>query len=272
MPSIFQRLLIAGVFAAISFPGAALAWGEKGHEVVAGIAARHLTDAARSQIRDLLGGSVEDTMMQAANWSHEIEASRPDTRAWHFVDIPVSAEGYSAQRDCPKGDCAIARMTEEMKTVADKARPKAERTEALKYLIGLMGDIHQPLRCGTDGNDHGRDVKVLLGKEKTDLFQIWDDRVVDALGGTAGQLVSRLTQDITPEERRIWPHGNVTKWCEESAKKAESAAYADLDGAATEGDRILLNPDYPYAKQKITAEQLKKGGLRLAALLNFVLK
>jgi hypothetical protein len=305
MNIVASRLLIAGIAAIMLCPAPAIAWTEKGHQVIAGIAARNLTEAAKTQVEDLLdSGNIERSMMAAANWAHEIESKRLDTRAWHFTPIPVgeaaptpdateevtvtdgeapapetaaeappaAQDGYVAARDCPDGNCSIARINADMKRVVDPSLSKEQRAEALKYLINLMGDIHQPLRCGTDGSNHGRDTQVLLGKEETDLFTLWDDRVVEALGGNADQIVSRLATTISRENRRLWARGSAKLWCEESAKIANNFAYNDLRGAATEGGRVMLHEEYPYAKAKPTKEQLQKAGLRLAALLNFVFK
>ena len=77
-----------------------MAWGAEGHEIVALIALRELTPAARSQVARLLGGDA--MMVHDANWADEIRDQRRDTGPWHYVDIPLDAPGYDARRDCPQ--------------------------------------------------------------------------------------------------------------------------------------------------------------------------
>ncbi len=263
-------LISAAVIAACSFPSAA--WSPEGHQIVARLAASHLSKGAAAQVQDLLGDDPDDAMAKASTWADEIVAKRPETKAWHFVNIPVAQDAYSAERDCADGNCAVARLAADMKTLADKTQPKEARAEALKFIIGLMADIHQPLRCSDDGNGHGAAVKVSLGGRGTNLLAVWDTDIIKAMQLDVPQTVSLLSSKITPGQRKAWSRGTLTSWCEESARVARSGAYDDLNGAATENGLILLAGDYPAAKVKMTAEQLKKAGVRLAAAVNFALK
>src|SRR5215472_12561556 len=70
-------------------PVPALGWGAEGHEIAAGIALRELTQAARQQVSELLGG--EAMIVEQSNWADEIKDRRRDTARWHFVDIPLHA-------------------------------------------------------------------------------------------------------------------------------------------------------------------------------------
>jgi hypothetical protein len=260
------------LLAALALAAPAHAWSPEGHKVVAGIAARHLTDAAKAQVRGLLGGEAEPAMMAAAGWADEQAAKRPETAAWHYVDIPIATPTYDPARDCPGGDCLVARTERAYRTLANPAHDKAARAEALKYLIHFVGDVHQPLRCGDDGNQRGTGVKVLMGDKPTNLNAVWETEIVAAMGGTPEQLVSRFMERITPAQRKEWTRGTVGAWCSESAARAATAAYDDLRGAATEDGRIVLAAEYPYDKRNIASDQLKKAGVRLAALLNQSLK
>ena len=263
-------LLSAAVFAVFSWPSAA--WSPEGHQIVARLAASHLTKGAAAQVEDLLGGSADDAMAKASIWPDEVAAKRPETRAWHVVNIPLAEDAYNAERDCADGNCAVARLTADMKILADKTQSKAARAEALKFLIGLMADIHQPLRCSDDGNGHGASVKVSIGGRSSNLLAVWDTDIIKAMQLDVPQTVSLLSSKITPGQRKAWSRGTITGWCEESAKLAKSGAYDDLNGAATENGAILLAVEYPGAKVKMTAEQLKKAGVRLAAAVNFALR
>lgn len=262
----------AGFLASVMLSGPVAAWSPEGHEIVARLAALYLTKPARLQVEDLLGGGAADSMAAASGWADDVSAKKPETRAWHFVNIPVAESGYVAQRDCKGGNCAVARAAAAMKTLADKSQPREARVEALKWLINLMGDIHQPLRCGDDGSDHGRNVKVLLGGKEANLFDIWENRVIKSMRKDVPQLVSMFSIRISPERRKQWSNGTLAGWCEETARVAKESAYDDLRGAATQGGLILLGNDYPEAKRKVTGEQLEKAGVRLAAALNFSLK
>ncbi|MGE0666826.1 MAG: S1/P1 nuclease [Sphingomonadales bacterium] len=262
--------LVAALAAA---PVPAAAWSAEGHEVIARMAALYLTKPAKAQVEELLGGNAADAMAKASNWAHEIEAKRPETSAWHFVNVPMADGKYVADRDCPDGNCAVARIAADMKIVGDKTQPKEKRAEALKFIINLMGDIHQPLRCVEDGLDHGRDVKVQYGDAHTTLFDIWETQLIKAAQGTPQQLVSRLSTRTKPEHRKFWAHGSLTKWCEESAGQAKVNIHDDFYGAARlSNGELLVSLEYPDVKNRLLAELLSRASVRLAAALNFSLK
>jgi hypothetical protein len=102
----------------LSLPTLSLAWGDKGHKTVAEMAYGFLSDEARTQADALLGG--RDEFIDAAVWADKIRFNRPETAPWHFVDIPFDSSGvYDPARDCANDDCAVARITEFAKKMAD---------------------------------------------------------------------------------------------------------------------------------------------------------
>src|ERR1044072_7209598 len=110
-----KKVFLATFGLAVMFMGSshAMAWGTKGHVIVAHIAYKLLSDSARGNVDELLqeGESLETV----ATWADGLRGSfnapgvRPETPLWHFVDIPRN-ENYLAARDCaetPNGSCAI---------------------------------------------------------------------------------------------------------------------------------------------------------------------
>ena len=135
-------------------PTQAFAWGAEGHRSVAAIAADGLTLAARRQVEELPGGDPSVAMMEASTWADEIRMKRPRTAPWHFVDVPIGSAGYDPQRDCRNDDCVVAQIDRDEKIIADRQLSLPVRTEALRFLIHFVGDLHQPLHAA-DNHDHG---------------------------------------------------------------------------------------------------------------------
>jgi S1/P1 Nuclease len=75
-----------------------LGWGQEGHAIIAEIAQRHLSNGARVKVVDMLGPGV--SLASIASWADDIRSVRPETYNWHFVDIPLDAVTYEANRDC----------------------------------------------------------------------------------------------------------------------------------------------------------------------------
>src|SRR5690242_17030311 len=94
MRASYRRLAISllALFCLIGLQTApSLAWGTKGHRIVAIIAAHYLSNSARQEVSKLLGG---DSMASIANDADEIRRTHPETGPWHFVDIPKDAYTY----------------------------------------------------------------------------------------------------------------------------------------------------------------------------------
>ena len=120
-----RRIILALVIAALT-PAVGHAWGSKGHKVVAALSLEYLSDAARAGVQSLLGAD-DDKYINAAVWADQIRNDRPQTKPWHFVDIPNNAPGYDPARDCKNQNCAIARIDLFAKQLADR---KARQGEA----------------------------------------------------------------------------------------------------------------------------------------------
>src|SRR5438477_7321974 len=83
-------LCMGCLMTAIPLPG--FAWGAEGHRLVARIAQRNLSPQARQAVGRLLAPG--ETLESIANWADGIRNARPETKNWHFVDIPLNASNY----------------------------------------------------------------------------------------------------------------------------------------------------------------------------------
>jgi hypothetical protein len=253
------------------------AWGPDGHVIVGRIAELHLTTNAAHAVSELLGptGHISDNAV--ANWPDFIRKDRPESAPWHFVDIPFAAEKYDADRDCSNHHgCVVQAITDFQQVLADKQNSVEARVAALKFLVHFVGDIHQPLHCGERNGDQGGNKYFVYwpGDQKPQrLHVIWDvylpRRNLSDAGLTALSYADKLNTRITPPRRLLWSKGTSADWAWESHQIAVAKVYASLPA---EGLPHHLSPDYIKSSQRIVDDQLMKGGLRLALLLNEALK
>jgi hypothetical protein len=260
--------LLLGLLLPLTMLGgqAAWAWGAEGHEIVALIAERELTPAARQQMAQLLGSDA--MMVHDANWADEIRSQRPETGGWHYVDIPLGAPGYAAWRDCRGGNCVVAQIADDVKVLRDRALPPLQRTEALRYLIHFVGDIHQPLHAVDNDDKGGNAIRVRLGHDRTNLHHVWDVQVVEALGYDASAVADACEAEPTSAQKASWRRGTPQQWAEESFAIARGNIYPPLQGRRN----VMLPVSYPRAQAHVTCTQLAKAGVRLAWLLNETLR
>ena len=269
-----QKANVLPIIAALLFsPSAAYAWGHEGHQIVARIAARELTPAAKSQVVDLLDSpDAASAMERYSTWADEIRSQRRDTGPWHYVDIEIDSNGYDAARDCPHDDCVVGQIERDAAILKDASLAKPIRAEALRFLIHFVGDESQPLHCSDNSDRGGNEVRVILGGNSTNLHAVWDTAVVEALGDDSATVAAQLSVKITSAEQAAWSKGNAVSWANECWQIARRNVYADLRGRGGNIASIVLPPDYARKKSAIAAEQLERAGVRLAAILNAVFK
>ncbi len=261
-----RRILSAILLLLLAGSPPAWAWGPQGHEVVALIAGRHLSAKARTEVARLLGGNA--MLVHDANWADEIRDRRRETGSWHYVDIPLGVRGYDPRRDCPAGDCVVAQIEKNMRLLADRELGDGPRREALRFLIHLVADIHQPLHAVDNDDRGGNQVRVTLGRTRASLHRIWDGDVVEVLGNNSTGIAERIERTLSPQERKVWTAGMPTQWANEAHIIARDRIYPPLAGRR----ELRLSRDYAVRQAETTRMQLGKAGLRLAWVLNTTLK
>ena len=177
------RGLVAGALLATTVQPA-FGWGHEGHRLTALVAEHFLTPEAQAQVRDLLG---RETLADVASWADDFRQEHPETAPWHFVDIPSTATSFDRKRDCPVSqtdpaspwrDCATDRILYFEGRVGDADLSRAERAMALKFLVHLIGDVHQPFHMlGDDRGGNNIHVAFLgsqqCGSYRCNLHGVW---------------------------------------------------------------------------------------------------
>ena len=246
----------------------ALAWGVEGHEVVAALASRHLTPQAAAQVRTLLGGDPAATMIAEADWADEIRDRRPETARWHYVNIPVSATGYDARRDCRSGDCVVAQIGRDLAVLGNPGLPRPRRAEALRFLIHLVADIHQPLHAADNNDRGGNDIHLRFRGQDTSMHHLWDMQLVQASSRNPMTVAARITASVPPATWRAWQSGTPASWANESLMLAKRDIYAVTGAKRT----VRLDPGYAAREAPVARIQLARAAARLSWLLNRTLK
>jgi S1/P1 Nuclease len=222
----WRALNSSPLFLAILFllPNSLQAWGPLGHSTIAAIAEKHLSASAQSHVAALLALGHDTDLPSIANWADEVRAAAsgrgplsddPEARAfnakfptnalWHFVDLPLGTKSY---RDFPAFTSVndVAHAIKRCIAVLENPESRTDdftMPQALRLLVHLVGDIHQPLHCGTgfyDLSDLGHpvlttDPRLCIGKPNdrggNDLFfgtdpnqelhALWDEGLVIAI-------------------------------------------------------------------------------------------
>jgi hypothetical protein len=256
--------------ALILTPAFCFAWGGEGHQIVALIAENHLTPKVKAAIADLLGPDVHISDAEVASWADEIRRQERDTADWHYVNVRHDASAFDRKRDGRKGENVIDKLTQQAAILADKSQPKERRAEALKWVVHLAGDIHQPLHCADRNGDKGGNKRLVFfldRREAVNLHSVWDTWIVRQMVGKQKIAVfaDALDKKITPKQRNEWSAGTPEQWANESHRVAVEKVYSDMP---EDGPPQKLGREYVASKVPVVAEQLERASTRLAHVLN----
>lgn len=237
----------------ISVPTLARAWGAEGHRIIARLAEVQLTPAAKSEVDRLLSIEPGADLASISTWADETRS--PSAAAWHYVNLPRDADcQYDAARDCPDGKCVVGAIERQRKVLMSSA-PDAQRLKALKYLVHLVADIHQPLHAAYADDKGGNLYQVQAFGRGTNLHAIWDVALIEQWPGGPLALSSAVAA-VAPASVPSGP----TQWAEESCRTVAA------DGFYPAGHKIGIA--YARDMAPVLKERLAAAGRRLAQLLN----
>ncbi len=232
-----------------------------------------MTPKARSAVQALLQGDAQGngnvtvgSLAQISTWADDIRTLRPETRPWHYVNIELEEKGYSASADTPNVVTALER---EIAVLADANADRYARQEALKWVVHLVGDLHQPLHVGEDHDKGGNLFKVKVNRRTHSLHQVWDFLLIERLHLPEDALRTMLETDLARNPAFLLRNaqGTVRGWVDETHAKA-SACYLLHGKPMRKGIKISLDKDYVQAATLTVLEQLRLAGIRLAFVLN----
>jgi hypothetical protein len=147
-----------------------------------------------------------------------------------------------------------------------------EQIVALKFVLHLIDDLHQPLHASDAHDRGGNDKRVsAAGIKSGNLHRYWDTRFVARLGPNPRTIAGDLVAHISPTDIQAWSEGGVADWAMESFRMARDDAYGRLPTPTKRGS-YRLTDEYVEMATKDVAVQLAKAGVRLAAVLNQALQ
>ena len=270
--------------------GQCLAFGAKGHRVVGDIAGHYLTDSARLALQPLLDDA---SLAGISTWADEMRSATDNPQFWgydysanwHFVNIPAG-QHYHNTPPHPRGDAyaallaciAILRHQDIQEGPVreglifyfgdidnDARRPHLERF-ALRFLVHLVGDLHQPLHVGYEEDRGGNSVNVRWLGQNSNLHRVWDTQLVEHAGLSVEAYSRRLRRQIdsfAATERQALGTMLPSVWMEESRQLLDTVYTVQNRPEGYTGD-------YAAELQPVIDHQLLKAGLRLAYLLNII--
>lgn len=249
-----KKILLVSLAA---FASNVFAWGADGHQIIALIAQSQLTSNAKVGVARLLALEPGETLASLSTWADEHR--NPASASWHYINFPRENCFYDEQRDCPEGRCVVGAIRRQFDVFLSKEADE-KRLMALKYLIHLVADVHQPLHAGYLDDKGGNKYQLQTFMNGSNLHALWDSGLIRNQNEAPQVMAERLSKSLT---------GGMT-------------SNMDPVRAAEESCVIVGTPGF-YPERKVELGYFKKftpvmelrlitAGARLAGMLNQAFK
>ncbi len=241
----------------------AFAWGRDGHRLSCAIALDVMAPSVREEAFAILDITRSEDFLELCFWAERVKAAQPETASWHSMLLPRGADAINLARDCPEPkSCVVSRVVQEISTLKSDA-PKAQKATALKLLMHLIADLHQPLNIGFADDAGGRKIPAVFLGSDTTLHDIWETGLLDA-----GRVAPGADHETLWLAHEVQTHPAPLDWAKESffIMRGPATGYIGNPGGMTFDER------YVQQNRPIAMGQLEKAGVRLGLTLNDALR
>ena len=190
---------------------------------------------------------------------------------WHYVTL----NGIIYDHAPAEGD-ALEALNHYRDVLRDPRATLAEKQTALRFIVHLVGDLHQPLHVGKCCDRGGNEVKVKWFGRDLNLHSVWDSALVDEEQLSFTEMAAKLDRHTSPQDVIDWWDINPRDWISESAQiretiypSAPTKPAKPVKGKKRKGPALPeLSYGYVYKFTPIMERRLQQAGVRLAAYLN----
>ena len=268
-----MKKIIILVSALIFMVGEAAAFNAFGHQAIAALADKYLTDNAKTEVKTIL----KSDMVKASNWLNTLR-KKPElahTKEWHFTTL--AANGKSTTTNENDG---IVQLEKAIEVLRNRANHSAESVNtALKTVIHLVGDLHCISHIRIDGNEATKGFNYKTWNELTaegkgfycsktydsNWYKLWESRFAGRYAFFTPQYYGDDIDIFANEKKAEYEKGTPRFWVENVGEDVVRALETFQPGAVVPAQ---MNERQEYVHNRCMA----KAAYRLAALLNEIFK
>ncbi|MDK2597329.1 S1/P1 nuclease [Pseudoalteromonas obscura] len=241
-----------------------IAWGQNGHRVIGELAQGYLTPATSSHIQLILG---DDTLAEVSTWPDEMRSDsahfwKKQSGKWHYINIDKPEHMHRHSNPAISNKEEVKHILDGINFTTNVLKNSSsdikDKQFALKFLVHLVGDAHQPFHAGRAEDLGGNKIDVEFFGKSTNLHKVFDTELVEY------QKLSftEFTRFITTSDKQLianYLNSTPSDWLLESNKIAEDIY---------ESNETEISWGYIYKHTPTIKIRLQQGGYRLAGLLN----
>ena len=164
---------------------------------------------------------------------------------------------YTDSKKSSKGDVVQA-IKLCKKNLKDSNTSIEDKAFYLRFLVHLVGDIHQPLHVGRAEDRGGNDIKVKWFGNDTNLHRVWDTHIIDDFQMSYTELANHLQNNFNAADITLMTED---EWIDES-QQLVNKVYSEVK------NKDSLGYTYIYENFDLVKLQLFTAGVRLADTLN----
>lgn len=258
MKKLMHRAMLT--LAALTVALTGWAWGQKGHDITAYIAETHLTPTTKAAVLEVLDGK---SPVYWANWldnaSHTAEYAYSKT--WHYKNVDAD-KTYDTMPKAAKGDVVTA-IRHNIGVLTDKDALPQDRAVAMRMLVHLVGDMHQPMHMGHLSDLGGNQWPVVYFGRPNKLHTIWDSNLLESAHKWSYTEWADQLDRVSDTDRALLQSGNIDDWARRTVDIA-----TQIYNETPQNSELSYNEVARWAP--VIEDQLLAAGYRLAHILNSI--
>ena len=222
---------------------------------------------SKRKLKKIIG---KQNLAYIANWPDFVKSDTlntyKETEVWHYVNVKPNQNFTEFEKSLKELNMPnlYNQIIKQKEIIANKNSSKEEKIVALKFLVHLMGDLHQPMHVGRAEDLGGNLIQLTFNRDQTNLHSLWDSKLVDYQRYSYKEFAKVLDYKSKEEIQKI-QSGTLENWLYESYIKANKIYTQTKPNG-------VYSYDYNYKFSGLLEEQLLTGGLRLAKVLDEILQ
>jgi hypothetical protein len=254
-----KRFILITILIYIPLQG--MAWGLLGHRIVGQIAEDYLSSKAHREIKMILG---HESLAMASNWADFIksESAYNYLNNWHYINLPPGMSDEQLYQTLSQDTAvnAYTRISFLSNELKNSSLPQDKKVMYLRLLIHLVADLHQPMHTGRLKDLGGNTISLSWFGQASNLHRLWDSDLIDYQQLSYTEYAQAINF-IDRKRLHELQNESLAEWVHDSYRLSEKI-YSGIKS----GDKLAYRYVYDYIG--IANQQLLKGGIHLASLLN----
>jgi len=281
--------MIAIFFFLFSFQSSVISWWCTGHMLVAQIALNNINVSSSSDmcielVLKMQEFTTSSTFTTSACWADDLKGNNVhEFDNWHFINQGWNNNTNVSFPPIPD-DTIVSEIRRIMNSLNSSQSSIWSKAMLFRFLVHLVGDIHQPLHCINLYNhqfpngDIGGNNFIVFFQNMSKLHSIWDsgiglyaNDILRPFNALRTLDLENLAKNISQEYPEEFFNGSTKElnpdiWKIDSYNKAIKYAYSNL----VNGTTLEQNSTYVKVSRQIVRQQIALAGYRLAHMINTI--